>query len=55
MLFLYLPFVEEINGALQVTRMPNIGLRLPTHQRIITSIGKRTTLEPPRGSSKVMH
>jgi hypothetical protein len=28
----------------------NIGFPLPTHQRIMTSLGKHTALEPPLGS-----
>jgi hypothetical protein len=58
MVFLYLLFVAEANGGLQVTSrkgMRNIGLHLPTHQQIMTLIGKRTTLEPHRGSLRVIY
>ena len=58
LLFLYLPFASEADGGLQVTSrkgMRNIGLHLPTHQRIMTSIGKRTTLELHHGSLRVMY
>jgi hypothetical protein len=33
--------------------MPNIGIALRTHQRIMTFFGKRTTLELPHGSLRV--
>ena len=56
LLFLY-PFVAETDGTLQVTsckRISNIGFPLPTHQRIMTLFGKRTILERPHGSLRVM-
>ena len=58
LLFCILLFVAETDGTLQVTsckRMSNIGFPLPTHQRIMTSFGKRTTLKLPCGSLRVMH
>jgi hypothetical protein len=56
--FLYLPFVAETDRTSQVTNckgMSNIGLLLLTHQRIMTSCGKHTTLELPHGSLRVTH
>jgi hypothetical protein len=56
--FLYLPFVAETDSTLQVTNckgMSNIGLPLPTPQRIMTSFGKRTTLDLRCGFLRVMH
>ena len=52
------PFVAEIDGTLQVTSyrgMSDNGFPLPTHQRIMTSFGKRITLELPHGSLRVMY
>jgi hypothetical protein len=52
-----IPATVEIDGASQVTSCKGIsdnGFPLPTHQRTMTSFGKRTILEPPRGSLKVI-
>ena len=57
-LFVTLPFVAETDGMLQVTSykgMSNTGFPLPIHQRIMTSFGKRTTLELPHGSLRAIH
>jgi hypothetical protein len=56
--FVHLFLVAEIDGTLQVTSckgMPSIGSPLPTHQRIMTSFGRRTTLELPHGFLRVMY
>jgi hypothetical protein len=53
-----LRFVDKANGTIQVTsckEMFNIGFPLPTHQRITTWFGARTTLELPRGSLRVIN
>ena len=56
--FVHLLFVADIDGTLQVTsckKMSNIGFPLQTHQRIMTSFGRRTTLELPHGSLRVIY
>ena len=58
--YLYIfPFVLETDRPfLQMTSysgMSDNGFPLPTHQRIMTSFGKRTTLELPHGSLRVMY
>jgi hypothetical protein len=57
-LLLFVSEADGSHGTLQVTNcegMSNIGSPLPTHQRIMTSFGKRTTQELPHGSLIVMH
>jgi hypothetical protein len=56
--FLIFPFVAGTDGTSQVTSckgMSDNGLPLPTHQRIMTSFGKRITQELPHGSLRVMY
>ena len=57
LLFLF-TFAAETDGTLQVTSCKgtsNIGFPLLTRQRIITSFGRRTLLELPHGSLRVLH
>ena len=50
-------FAAETGGILQVTSCKGTsgnGSPLPTHQRTMTSFGKRITLDLPRGSLKAI-
>ena len=59
LLFLYLGLSSpRLTETLQVTNCKetsNIGFPLPTHQRTMTSFGRRTTLGLLHGSLRVMH